>query len=674
MITLSLRTKLFLLGLIGAVATVGVSAIGVRGIIRTRSSTDLLARAVTVQRQQMAADMAHDALRSAVLQSRIDAATPGLDTSRAAHLTTIRDVATAMHAHLDSVIALASDASLRKAAMSARDEVDAYGARGERVAQSAFQHDTALASQSRAFDAEFTVLEGRLEALGDLVAHGAANTTASALNDVTRLRRQLVVATLITLLLTVAFTIGGTRSIRLPIIALRDAADQLAMGNAEVTLPATANDELGALAHAFSGVATFLGDSARAADAVSRGDLSQTVRARSPHDVLSHSMNRSAETLRRLDAEIRTMAEASRAGRLDVRVDASAFEGQYRRLLDGINAMMEHSLAPVQDAARALAGLAARDLSVRMSGQYAGDHEVIQHALHRAVQQLASALRDVQHTGEELSQASTQVATSSEAIATGATEQASALEEVTASLQELASLTRRNADDSARARTCVDDARVRAAHGNERMAQLTTTMQEIRGSADATSRILRTIDEIAFQTNLLALNAAVEAARAGDAGRGFAVVADEVRALAQRSAAAARESATLIEQSVAVTARGVALNVEVSATLDAIRGAVDDTAQVVDGIAAASRQQAEGVAQILVATEEMSHVTQRAASESEESAAVAQRLLSHSDGLARMLGSFNFDDDGERTGAVPSSDRAAPARSTRRARALTLTA
>jgi methyl-accepting chemotaxis protein len=167
-------------------------------------------------------------------------------------------------------------------------------------------------------------------------------------------------------------------------------------------------------------------------------------------------------------------------------------------------------------------------------------------------------------------------------------------------------------------------------------------MEKIKASSDATARIVRTIDEIAFQTNLLALNAAVEAARAGDAGKGFAVVAEEVRSLAQRSAEAARNTSSLIEESVKNAVSGVELNADVLKQLGEIAGQVNRVGEVMGEIAAASEQQSDGVSQINGAVEQMNGVTQGVASNSEQSAASAEELSGQAEHMRELVGSFRL--------------------------------
>src|SRR5207244_2344599 len=150
-----------------------------------------------------------------------------------------------------------------------------------------------------------------------------------------------------------------------------------------------------------------------------------------------------------------------------------------------------------------------------------------------------------------------------------------------------------------------EGARASANKGMGSMKRLSQAMDKIKSSGDATAKIVKTIDEIAFQTNLLALNAAVEAARAGDAGKGFAVVAEEVRNLAMRSADAAKNTANLIEESVKNAEGGVSLNEEVSRNFVEIQEQAKKVNEVMSEIAAASDQQAQGVSQVSTAIEQM---------------------------------------------------------------------
>ncbi|HTU99185.1 MAG TPA: methyl-accepting chemotaxis protein [Luteitalea sp.] len=163
-------------------------------------------------------------------------------------------------------------------------------------------------------------------------------------------------------------------------------------------------------------------------------------------------------------------------------------------------------------------------------------------------------------------------------------------------------------------------------NANSALGQMLESMAAIEESSDKVSKVIKTIDEIAFQTNILALNAAVEAARAGDAGTGFAVVADEVRALAQRSAQAARDTAILIEESIARSAEGQARAKEVSTAIQSVTATSCQIKELVDAVSTASAQQAQGIDQVSQAIAQMEQVTQTTAATAEESAAASEEL------------------------------------------------
>jgi len=296
----------------------------------------------------------------------------------------------------------------------------------------------------------------------------------------------------------------------------------------------------------------------------------------------------------------------------------------------------------LQEASDVLERVAERDLTARMEGEYRGEFAGVKAAFNRAVSNLEEVLAEVAAAASEVASASEEISSGSQALASGASEQASSLEEVTSSLQELSSMTRQNAASAKEARGLAEQARASADRGMASMRRLASAIERIKLSSDATAKIVRTIDEIAFQTNLLALNAAVEAARAGEAGKGFAVVAEEVRALAMRSAEAARNTAALIEESVENAEGGVALNEEVLRNLEEIQSQVERVGTVMAEIAAASEQQSQGVEQINQAVEQMQEVGQRTAAHAEESASVAVELSGQARSMSDMASRFRF--------------------------------
>jgi methyl-accepting chemotaxis protein/methyl-accepting chemotaxis protein-1 (serine sensor receptor) len=260
----------------------------------------------------------------------------------------------------------------------------------------------------------------------------------------------------------------------------------------------------------------------------------------------------------------------------------------------------------------------------------------------RSLRTTATELRD---GSEQVASAASQVATSAQALSQGASEQAASLEETSASMEEMASMTRKNADNSQQAAELMAEVDTQVSQSNGALGAMVQSMASIADSSNKVSKIIKTIDEIAFQTNILALNAAVEAARAGEAGMGFAVVADEVRNLAQRSAQAAKDTAGLIEESIARSGEGSQKVEQVSAAIQSITGSVGKVKALVDEVSVASRQQAQGIDQVSQAIAQMEKVTQSTAATAEESAAASEELNAQAEtsmgivnGLQAMVG------------------------------------
>ncbi len=249
--------------------------------------------------------------------------------------------------------------------------------------------------------------------------------------------------------------------------------------------------------------------------------------------------------------------------------------------------------------------------------------------------------RELATGAHELASASMQVAAGSQSLASGASEQAASIEEMSASMEELASMTRQNAENARQGSGLSTKARESAEAGNTVMHEMTKATGEIKTSSDDVGKIIRTIDEIAFQTNLLALNAAVEAARAGEAGKGFAVVAEEVRNLAQRSAAAAKESTAKIETAVARANQGVEIAQRAAASFADINANVRKVNDLMNEISAASKEQSQGIDQIAKSIEQMDQVIQANAANAEESASASEEMSAQTTtvkGFAEELG------------------------------------
>jgi methyl-accepting chemotaxis protein/methyl-accepting chemotaxis protein-1 (serine sensor receptor) len=233
---------------------------------------------------------------------------------------------------------------------------------------------------------------------------------------------------------------------------------------------------------------------------------------------------------------------------------------------------------------------------------------------------------NVRGGAEQVTSAAAEVAGAAQTLSQGASEQAASLEETSASMEEIGAVARQNAKTAEGCTELVGSAAKGVERMNVAVEEMVSSMNDITESSRKVSKIIKTIDEIAFQTNILALNAAVEAARAGEAGLGFAVVADEVRNLAQRSADAARDTSALIEESIARSRQGQAKLAQVGQAVTAITATVGDVRRAVEEMAGASRQQTQGIQQVAEAISQMEKVTQSVAATAEESAAASEEL------------------------------------------------
>jgi methyl-accepting chemotaxis protein/methyl-accepting chemotaxis protein-1 (serine sensor receptor) len=273
---------------------------------------------------------------------------------------------------------------------------------------------------------------------------------------------------------------------------------------------------------------------------------------------------------------------------------------------------------------------------------------------------LTKSVGGMSQTVEQVAATASQVSSGAQALSSAASEQAASVEETSATTEEISSMTSKNADNARRAAEVVAASREQFQEANRQLEAMLASMQQITGSSEKISKIIKVIDEIAFQTNILALNAAVEAARAGEAGMGFAVVADEVRNLAQRCADAAKDTTGLIEESINNSRQGKEKVEHMAKVIHEITRGSEEIKLLIDEVNAGSQEQARGVQQIAQAITQIEQVTQKTAANSEEGAAAGEELNAQADALSEVIQSLAKMVGIDQTGPAKPKERPAP--------------
>ena len=329
-------------------------------------------------------------------------------------------------------------------------------------------------------------------------------------------------------------------------------------------------------------------------------------------------------------------------GNLSDKVEESKAKDEIGDLTRALAETVQTLRSYINNISASLAELDKGNLKFDIDIDYVGDFAPIKESFQNTIYKLDNTFRNLNMSAKEVANGSEQMASGAMALAQGATEQASSVEELASTINEINSHVAKNAENAKQTSSQAQITVKELEAGKNHMTQMITAMNQINDSSSEISKIIKTIEDIAFQTNILALNATVEATRAGSAGKGFAVVADEVRNLANKSAEASKNTASLIESTIHSLQEGTDIANQTAESLDRIVLYSEESAKLLLEISKASQEQAAAISQVTQGIDQISSVVHTNSATSEESAATSEELSSQAQLLMNMVNQFKI--------------------------------